>query len=152
MLFRKKDNEYSEIHDIKNAVEDKIPEIEHITEQEIKPIQKISGSAPLFVKIDKYREVLESIQEIKIFISGIKQMFNIMQEIESTKKETDKIMKATTQRLERCVLGIDSILLKPKGADQEIMQKGEAEVSYVKESLTELKKQLSSIKDELHEL
>ncbi len=109
-------------------------------------------TAPLFVKVDKYKEILTSIQEMKIFISGTKQIFNVIYELESIRGDALKILKATLQRLEKSVAEIDTDLLRPRGFETSDITQGETEVTHIEGSLTELQKQLADLRRELQEL
>jgi chromosome condensin MukBEF ATPase and DNA-binding subunit MukB len=143
-MFFKKERE--DIEEIKEAVK---PE-------EIFPIKPIAEapkeekSAPLFVKVDKYKEVLRDVQEQKVFISGMKQLFSILNEIENIRNDALKIMRATVQRLERNVTEIDTELLRPRGL--ELPTHGEEDIHNIEDSLGDLQKQLSALRRQLQEL
>ncbi len=107
-------------------------------------------SAPLFVKVDKYREILSSVQEMKIFVSSTRQLFNVLHELETVRSDAISIMKATIQRLEKSVIEIDSGLLRPRGVSE--IAHGNAETQHLENSLTELQAQLAGLRKELQEL
>ena len=106
-------------------------------------------SAPLFVKVEKYREVISSLQEMKLFVAGVKDIFTVMQEIESIRGEALNVMKVTVQRLEKAVVEMDSELLRPRGVNVSPFPQGEAEVKHIESSLTELQKQLLELRQDL---
>ncbi len=106
-------------------------------------------SAPLFVKVEKYREVITSIQEMKLFISGVKDTFSILQELENVRSDAINIMKVTVQRLEKATMELDSELLRPRGVNISPFEQGETEAKHIESSLTELQKQLLELKQEL---
>ena len=110
------------------------------------------SSAPLFVKVDKYREMLIGVQEIKLFVSGVKQTFGILQELENVRNDALRIMKATVQRLEKSVIEIDSGLLKPRGVDMSDLTQGEGDMKQLEDSLTDLQDQLKEIKRDLTQI
>lgn len=145
MLFRKERKD--DLEEIKNAMEEGPTEMAtpEPTFQEVK--REIS--APLFVKVEKYREILSSVQEMKIFISGVRQLFNILNELEAVRSDTIKIMRATVQRLEKGVLEIDTELLRPRGLVAEA--RGE-EATHIESSLEELQRQLGDLRRELQEM
>lgn len=147
MLFRK---EKRDLEEIKHAMEEpteltQMPPAPEPTFQEVKH----EISAPLFVKVEKYREILSSVQEMKIFISGVRQLFNILNELEAVRSDTIKIMRATVQRLEKGVMEIDTYLLRPRGLIAEA--RGE-EASHIETSLEELQRQLGELRRELQEM
>ena len=108
--------------------------------------------APLFVKVDKYRSLIISVQEMKNYIAGLKQLFNVMYDIETMRGDTLKILKATTVKLEKTLTEIDYELLRPKGYETEELGVEEPEVMHLEESLSDLQRQLQELKRELQEL
>ncbi len=106
-------------------------------------------SAPLFVKVEKYREVISSIQEMKLFIAGVKDTFAILQELEHVRSDAINIMKVTVQRLEKATMELDSELLRPRGVNISPFEQGETEAKHIESSLTELQKQLLELKQDL---
>ncbi len=154
MLFRKEKKE--DLEEIKNAMEEvPMPLSAEPLSPEPLPVEpsypeiKREISAPLFVKVEKYREILSSVQEMKIFISGVRQLFNVLNELEAVRSDAIKIMRATVQRLEKGVLEIDTELLRPRGLMAE--SRGE-EASHIQTSLEELQRQLADLKTELQEM
>ncbi len=144
MLFRKDRND---IEEIKSAMEEEPSDFRETAPAPVPVRQEIS--APLFVKVEKYREILSSVHEMKIFISGIRQLFDILNELEAVRSDTIKIMRATLQRLEKGVVEIDTELLRPRGLVAEA--RGE-EASHIESSLSELQSQLGELKRELQEM
>jgi len=132
--------------------EDEVPYTPDTHKMPFMPSIPDSRDAPLFVKVDKYKEVLSLIQEMKVFISGIKQLFNILQDLEALRIDAIKIMKATIQRLERRMIEMDSDLLRPKGYEAPLMSPVEAEASHVEDSLTELQGEIARMRRELEGL
>mgnify|MGYP001589668780 CR=1 FL=1 len=108
-------------------------------------------SAPLFVKVEKYQNVLASMNEMRSFVSSMKQLFNVLYELETVRNDSLKIMRATVQRLEKSLMEIDSALLRPKGIELS-MPYTEGEVHHMEDSLGELQRQLSDLRRELQEL
>lgn len=157
MLFKKDEDAKKDIRDIKHAVEDAgeplaagempmgrgnrsfYPAGEPQEEQ----------SAPLFVKVEKYREVVSNIQEMKLFVAGVKDIFSILQEIEHIRGEALNVMKVTVQRLEKSVVEMDAELLRPRGVNISPFPHGEEEARHIESSLSELQKQLIELKHEL---
>jgi polyhydroxyalkanoate synthesis regulator phasin len=169
MFFAKK-NRDKDIQDIKRAMDDDtsesdfrdLPELPEPDYEEMPlppmarppaPVQrKEQMIAPLFVKVDKYRELLTTVHEMKLFVSGVKQIFNILQDLENVRTETLKVMRASVQRLERSVLEMDTGLLRPRGVDFSEMIESETEVRHIEDSLTDLQNQIASLRRELQDL
>ena len=105
------------------------------------------SAAPLFVKVDKYRDIISSIHEMKLYVSSTKQVFSVLQEIESLRSETLNVLRTTMQRLERSVIEMDAELLRPQGVT--MTEEKSSEVTHIESSLTDLQKQLLDLKREL---
>ncbi|MCX6816101.1 MAG: hypothetical protein NT120_04595 [Candidatus Aenigmarchaeota archaeon] len=165
MFFKKKDAPI--LQEIKNAMneQEEFPTIKQIgnlpPKPQIptmpnlpvmdKPVER-DASAPLFVKVDKYREILKGLQEMKLFVSGVKQTFTVLQEIESIRADTINIMRATVQRLEKSLTEIDANLLRPKGVSLHEMGVAGVEVRHLENTLTDLQKQMSVLRSEMEGL
>ncbi len=105
--------------------------------------------APLFVKVEKYRDVLATIAEIRMFVSSTKQLFAVVNDLEALRSDAHKIMRATVQRMEKALIEIDTELLRPKGFETPDIQRSELEIQQIEDSLTDIQKQMSALKREL---
>lgn len=114
------------------------------------PAAEYRESAPLFIKVEKYRDILSSLQELKTFVSSVKQLFTVMHELETVRSDALKIMRASIQRLEKSLIEIDSELLRPKGF--EFPETSDVEIRHVESSLGDLQKQIVALKRELQEI
>ncbi|MBI2971301.1 MAG: hypothetical protein HYY37_02685 [Candidatus Aenigmarchaeota archaeon] len=144
MFFHAKKQETKEI---KQAIEEPYPAPQ---QQEIVQEPAAPMSAPLFVKVEKYREILSDVQEMKVFIEGVKQLLGVVNDVEAVRADAIKMLRATVQRLEKTVTEVDSELLRPKGF--EIETPGEIEIRHIEGSLSDLQHQLAALRKELQEL
>ncbi len=108
-----------------------------------------SPGAPLFVKVDKYRDVLRDVHELKLYTAGIKQVLDLLHDIETIRVDANKVLRATVQRIEKTLTEVDSELLRPRGAIMSEVAREDTEVRHLEGSLTDLQKQLSDLKREL---
>jgi hypothetical protein len=160
MFFSKKERD-RDFGEIKDLVEEDDPPVRHESQprharaepqfahEEI-PSPRDTG-APLFVKVDKYRELMASIHEVKLYLGATKQVFSLFNDIESVRAESLNVLRATVQRLERTIVEMDSELLRPKGGIPSDRQEV-AEVTHIESSLTDLHKQLMDLKRDLSDL
>ena len=146
MFFSKKEN--PELNEIKEAVEPSQPVV---YDSNVYKKRTEESDAPLFVKVEKYKEMLRSIREMLAFVSGVKQLFTVLNEIEAVRADAINIMRATVQRLEKNMIQIDSELLRPKGFEFE-EKVPETELYHIEDSLNDLQKQLGTLKKDLEEL
>ena len=131
--------------DIKAAIE--APEREYVPGHETISIERPEEAAPLFVKVEKYREVLSHLGQIKAFIGGIKQVFILQEELDGVRSDALRMLRSSIQRLEKAITEVDAELLKPVGLES--FPHGEVEMKHVEESLTRLQSQLSGLRREL---
>ncbi len=162
MIFKKDDGSKKAADEIKQAIEadndlveqpvDDGSDLGIPAEPGILPEPKYSQpeeiGAPLFIKIEKYKDVISTVQEMKLFVSSVKNVFSIMQEAEHVKQDSLGILKVTLQRLEKAVLEMDSELLRPHGISV-YSYRGEPEAKQIESSLSELQKQLLELRQEL---
>jgi hypothetical protein len=166
MFFKKKKDDEEYRANIKSSMDEELPfELENldIPQIETQPprYQPPAGyqrrmpqddiAAPLFVKVEKYKELLVTIQEMKIFISSIRELITIINEADHIKDDALKMLRASVQRMEKNLVEIDTDLMRPRGIDIEVT-KGDIEVRQVQSSLDELQHQLANLKKELHEM
>ncbi len=176
MFFRRKeDDERAEIRDIKQAMEEhdeEFPTIKPIMrpnypafnpefapeppkpvyDRVAMPRAERETSAPLFVKVDKYREVLTTIHEIKLFVSSTKQLFSVLHEVETLRADAINVMRATLQRIEKSITEIDAELLRPKGISLSDMNIATTEIKHLGDSLDEMQKQLYDLRQQMQGL
>ena len=106
-------------------------------------------SAPLFVKVEKYKEALMKLQDIKSLVSGTKQLFTLLNDIETIRSETLKLLRATLQRVERNVVELNSGLLRPPNLPELPGSSQPAKTTHTEEALADLQEQVTALKKEL---
>ena len=150
MLFKKRTDKNQEIDEIEKLIEPEIEAEEYSSFREPVVIEPNKESAPLFVKVDKYKETLINLQEIRILINGIKNVFSLFTEIETVKNDALKLLRVTLQRIEKNVIELDSGLLRPH--DVSIKVDKESEVKHIEDSLSQLHEQISTLKTEIEKM
>lgn len=110
-----------------------------------------AASAPLFVKVERYKEVLRDVHELKLYISGIKQLLDLMHDVETIRLDAWKIMRATIQRIDKTLVEVDSELLRPRGSIMADIKTDDTEAKHMESSLADLQKNLAELKRELQE-
>jgi len=110
----------------------------------------IPESAPLFVKVEKYKEIVSSVNEVKHFITGIKQLFLVMNELQGIQQDSINMLKISVQRLEKSIEWVDHSLVRPIGFEEP--PHGEAEVRQIEQSLSDLQREISNLRKDLEKL
>ncbi|MAH42536.1 hypothetical protein CL614_02310 [archaeon] len=131
------------IDDLSDEIED---EVEEMANKQI--ITGKDGETPLFIKVDKYSDLLAHVKEMKTFLKTFKQTLDVLREIENAKTDAVKILVASANRLERILETADQELLKPDLAE-EVEASGQEEASHVEDTLESLKTEINSLKGEL---
>jgi hypothetical protein len=151
MLFRRKEDR--DLGEIKEAMEQPMEEIPTAPAPQ-RTAQQMHGElgAPLFVKVEKYREVLTTLQEVKLFTAGVRQLLGILHEVEAIRSDATNIMRATVERLDRAITEIDSDLLRPRGVTLMDYDRTTTEIGQVEHALTELQGQLGDLRRQLQGL
>ena len=149
MFFkRKEDREMDELKKTVNAPlephEEFVPLAPAISERQV------PQSAPLFVKVEKYSEMLVRLNEMRSYTSSMRKLFNVMYEMEVLRNESIKIMRATLQRLEKDLVEIDTELVRPRGFD--IPMYSSPDAHNIEGSLDDLQRQLGDLRRELQEM
>jgi len=111
-----------------------------------------SDFAPLFVKVGKYRETLEDLNDLENYLRAMSRLFEIVEELEKVRvmniEALDKIHKkalAVTSKL-------SSGLLKPKGMSIEGTRESDVELNKLGDVIGDLSKELSILKKEVDKL
>lgn len=160
MFFKKRDNTGAD--EIKRAVEEapakeSEPTIHDFEVEDLPPDlpggvrYDAPDTAPLFVKLDRYKDLLDRIQEMKAFNAGLKQTFAVVHEAEAVRMDALKIMRATVQRMDKTLAEIDTSMVRPRGIDLDKAYP-DTETRYIESSLTELQRQLATLRRDLQEL
>ncbi|MFH0837213.1 MAG: hypothetical protein V1870_03730 [Candidatus Aenigmatarchaeota archaeon] len=106
--------------------------------------------APLFIKVEKYKEIAASVNEMRHFISGIKQIFLVMNEIQEVQQNSVNILRVSVQRLEKSMEWVDKAMLKPAGFEDLPVVEGESR--QIEQSLMDLQREISGLKRDLEKL
>ena len=170
MAFWKKKAEKRkrELEGIKNKVEGiqpampKPPEVptprppEPIPEP--KPVPKVpkketvvpEPSAPLFIKIEKYDDVLGRIDDLKKTLQTLTRLISFHNEVDELKQDIFSRIKANVSTLTDILISMDEIFLKPEKSKKEGKKKGEG--GDIDEQMLDLGEELRHLKRELNKI
>lgn len=108
--------------------------------------QKSDASAPLFVKVDRYNEIITKLQETKDLLRGVKTVFPVLLEIDQVKKDATESLRVALQKIEKNMAELDSDLARPGQARLEAPSEMP---THIENSLSDLQSQLSSLRGQL---
>jgi len=90
---------------------------------QLEPILNIAGrkmlSPPVFVKIDRYRELLEDVQKMRSYSLGLRDALDAMAELEKEFKTAMSITNKVLDKLNILISSLDMKLLKKPGETPE---------------------------------
>jgi len=104
-----------------------------------------SASPPLFIKIDKYRDVLKNVQELKSYSVGLRDAMDAISDVEHELKVGLDIANKALDRFNTLLSLLDSKLIRIEGVDTTEVQTPKEIDDYVKG----LYDQIERIKHEL---
>jgi len=128
----------------------KLPELPAIhVKPEIKEEPK-KPFAPLFVKIDRYRQILNAMNYLKNTLVMIKNTFAILDELEKLRTENLKLIEEAIDKVDKKLLTLDSEFLRPSGYMEEMVDLHE--IQGIEATISDLKNQVRQLKSELNQL
>lgn len=99
---------------------------------------------PLFVKIDKYRQILQNLEEIKNTLKDLRDLFALMSEVDEIKREGMKNLREGISGLADTLISMDEKFIRPVGSEDFL----EEPRSRVSGSVRDLKDELQDIRRE----
>ncbi|MEM5836538.1 MAG: hypothetical protein QXR09_02720 [Candidatus Aenigmatarchaeota archaeon] len=114
-------------------------------------IEELKKSVPLFIKLERYEEILSMIEELRTLLSLIKNSFSVLDESEKIKSEIIETIKENVKKMEEKVASLDSKLLKPTGYE-EMEERIEYKSKEMEDALSTLKSQIDKLKQEIQSL
>ncbi len=133
----------------KEAMNDK--EIKQLVENESKTekkaIVKEDKAVPLFVKLDKYKNILDVLNDVKSILFFAKNTLNVQKQIEILLEENKRLLEDAIAKLDQKIIILEKELTKP--GIYETKTEEHKEVSDIDSVIEELKKQIESLKVDL---
>ena len=137
MFFDKKKKDES-IEEIKKVVETE-PKVE-----EIKEVKEENQGAPLFIKLDKYENLLKEVQEVKALQNKLKEVISSLHQVNEAMLASIKAIESLAEAIANKIDKIDRTLVRPS-----LPYPSHQPVAYEAE---ELEEKIASLKKELEEL
>lgn len=150
---KKKKEKKEDIEAVKQAVSqpDVVPESMDMPKIELGKLPERPRFAPLFVKIDRYQEVLKTIEDLKSMLLNARDILNVMQQLDKIKQESESLLQKNIQEVVKSIAALDSEFVRPKGVGMEETMpsfKAEKVESYV----GELERELQHLRSQLQQM
>lgn len=102
--------------------------------------------APLFIKIERYREITNKISSTKATLESLKSSLSLLKELEKLRDENLKVVESVVSKLEKKLDELEMEFLKRGGIISRM--KEVKDVESLLSSLSEVKSRLEEIKTE----
>ena len=133
--------------DFDSEIKRAIQQIPHLDS----PKSRLAPSPPVFVKVERYRELLEDLQQLRSYSLGLRDALDAMSELEKEFKTAMGLTHKVLDKLNIIISSIDMKLLRRQdseaGGESSIRPPPEIE-EYVKS----IYEQIDRLKTELHSL
>ena len=137
-------------------LEKKMPEAERMPEKIQTGVEKTAEQkpsaefAPLFVRINKYNQILSTMNYLKTTINAVKSSISILKELDKLREENLKMVETAVNKVEQRLLTLDSSFMRPSGFVEDV---GELQnVESVELTLGDLKNQINQLKAQIDTL
>ncbi|MEM5815000.1 MAG: hypothetical protein QXD89_00730 [Candidatus Aenigmatarchaeota archaeon] len=113
---------------------------------ENKEVEEVS--APLFIKLDKYKNLVSSLMQLKTYLITLKNTIVAIEQLEKVRMESISTLSKTIEKMNEKISELEKYLVKPIGftfGPTETME----ELFAVQSTLSSLKTQIENLKSEL---
>jgi hypothetical protein len=138
MLFFKKKAE-------KEIPEKVVPKIVEKVEKP-KPVERVRKEIPLFVKLERYDEILSTLNQLKITLQDLSNTLSVLREIDRIREANLRLFQESLSKLQERVSYFDSQFTRPTPLKPSPKRE---EIKGVEEKINKLKSSLEKIKVEL---
>ncbi len=121
-------------------------------EPEPEPEMAQPGYAPLFVKIDKYRNILSTLGTIKSSIGLLRNSFATLNEIDKARQQNMVVIQGALDKINKKLESLDAELIRPTGFNTNTSAEDYQDVRNVEATVADLKGQLAQLKSDLQQL
>ncbi|MEM5801834.1 MAG: hypothetical protein QXQ18_00385 [Candidatus Aenigmatarchaeota archaeon] len=132
---------------VETKVETKTQPLVHREKIEKEKHEKVL-TAPLFVKLDRYKQILNHLAQLKTSIVLLKNSLAVLNELDKLREENSKLVQESLEKIEQKILDLDSELLRPSGFREELLPHME-EVASIEATLADLKSQIEQLRSGL---
>ncbi len=108
--------------------------------------------APLFIKVEKYRETLETVENLENYLKAMSKLFEIVNKLEKIRTKNISALTKMYNRAMQTASKLYGGLLKPKGMKFEGGTASESEIEKMDTVIKDLNEELESLKGELDKI
>jgi len=104
--------------------------------------------APLFVKVDRYKEILETIAKIKGTLKNLDSVLKTRQSIDKLREDADSLLIRQLGVCAQCTHELDDAFAKPAALEQMVVAAPEA----IEGDMQQITTRLSQLSDQLQQI
>lgn len=149
--------EIVELHQVAPAASEEIPTTAQKTPAQEsldarKDIESTGEFAPLFVKVGKYRETLETLDDLENYLRAMSRLLGLIEELEKVRLMNVSALNKMHNKALETTIKLSSGLLKPRGMSIEGTRESEIELNKLGDVISDLSKELTILKKEVDKL
>ncbi|MCK4335753.1 MAG: hypothetical protein KAW40_03450 [Candidatus Aenigmarchaeota archaeon] len=84
------------------------------------PAAPVSKSPPLFIKVDKYRDIVENIRNLKSYILNLRDAIDVLEDMQKEISNGIDVAHKTLDELNIIISNLDSFFLRPQGVEHDL--------------------------------
>ena len=108
--------------------------------------------APLFVKIGKYGETLNTLQNLETYLNGMAKLFDLVNKLEKIREENISTLNEMYKKASETAFKLSSGLLKPRGMKLEGREESRAEIDALDNVISNLNRELENLREEINKI
>lgn len=127
------------------------PTTEPRSTDESKDIQR-GDFAPLFVRVGKYRETLDTLQNLENYLNGMAKLLGLVNKLEKIREDNITTLNEMYRKASETASRLSSGLLKPRGMKLEGGKESKVEMNELNEIVSNLNSELETLRDEVDKI
>ena len=120
--------------------------------QSVEDAGRPPATAPLFVKLTRYRHILDNMENIKTGLGLVRNQIAILNEIEKLRTRNMKVLESTMEKLSKRLIKLDAEFTRPAGFVEETPEMQIEEMESLESTITDLKEEIEGLKQEVDAL
>jgi hypothetical protein len=115
-----------------------------------KMIEESPKLAPIFVRVDKYKEILSHIQDLKSTIKNLEGALAVRKTVHKINAESDEVIERALQKFSESTSLFGREFVTPRGAEN--FAKGTANEDVVDGTISQISDEIQKLKQELEKI
>jgi archaellum component FlaC len=141
----------SQLPELTDDFSDKLlPEMEPVESASHQTVEKQefgTGFSPLFIKIEKYKQILNAMNYLKNTVMMVKNTYAVHTELEKLRAENLDILKDAIDKLDKKLLTLDSEFMRPSGYVEHMAELHD--VHSIATAINDLRSQVEELRQDL---